>query len=48
MPSPLADPSFPFLISQKQLGTHGRGKRKREEMGDLLKRMEKKAKDARA
>ena len=32
----------------QQLGTHGRGKRKREEMGDLLKRMEKKAKEQRA
>jgi len=35
-------------LAKRKLGTHGRGKRKREEMGDLLKRMEKKAKDARA
>jgi len=52
---PFTDPISLFLSLSlslcnlpQQLGTHGRGKRKREEMGDLLKRMEKKAKEQRA
>ena len=34
-----ADPIPPFLFPHKQLGTHGRGKKKREEMGELIRKM---------
>ena len=34
-----ADPIPPFLSLTKQLGTHGRGKKKREEMGELIRKM---------
>ena len=42
-----ADPIPPFLFSlTKQLGTHGRGKKKREEMGELIRKMAAKGRSA--
>lgn len=44
-----ADPIPPFLFFfslTKQLGTHGRGKKKREEMGELIRKMAAKGRTA--
>ena len=41
-----ADPIPPFLSLTKQLGTHGRGKKKREEMGELIRKMAAKGRSA--
>ena len=38
-----SDPHPPLFYSPSQLGTHGRGKKKREEMGNLLRKMSRKA-----